>query len=219
MHWSTKNVSSGHTAIMVEPKRVTIGGGLSFGCVLMNDFLYGLAAKVKKHATSYENFVRLYVPLAKVGGEENSGAKLRVNGMLSKGTAVISETGDSWFNCQKLKLPDGCGCNTELLAVLSVPCLARTKDKRVITCIGDGSFQVAAQDVGTMIRYGQRSIIFLINSSGDTIEVEIHDGAYNTIKNLGYTGVVNAFHNNDGKCWTAKVSTEALKTGKNVKNK
>ncbi|XP_024537923.1 uncharacterized protein LOC112348860 isoform X1 [Selaginella moellendorffii] len=49
----------------------------------------------------------IYVPLAEVGGKENSGAKLRVNvlfqGMLSK------DTGDSRFNCQKLKLPDGCG--------------------------------------------------------------------------------------------------------------
>ncbi|EFJ34193.1 hypothetical protein SELMODRAFT_406669 [Selaginella moellendorffii] len=182
------------SSIMVELKRVTIGGGLSFGCVLMNDFLHGLAAKV---------------PLAKVGGEENSGARLRVNvffkhiqGMLSKDTAVISETGGSWFNCQKLKLPDGCGYEFQM-QYGAVGCSVGA----VL-----GTDKVTAQDVGTMIRYGQRSIIFLINSSGYTIEVEIHDGAYNTIKNLDYTGVVNAFHNNDGKCWTAKVSTEALKT-------
>ena len=29
--------------------------------------------------------------------------------MLSSDSAVLAETGDSWFNCQKLKLPDGCG--------------------------------------------------------------------------------------------------------------
>ena len=33
-----------------------------------------------------------------------------VQSMLSPDTAVIAETGDSWFNCQKLKLPDGAGC-------------------------------------------------------------------------------------------------------------
>ncbi|KAI9120913.1 hypothetical protein K1719_007946 [Acacia pycnantha] len=34
------------------------------------------------------------------------------------------------------------------------------KDKRVIACIGDGSFQVSAvQDISTMIRCGQRNII------------------------------------------------------------
>ena len=29
--------------------------------------------------------------------------------MLTSDTAVIVETGDSWFNCEKLKLPEGCG--------------------------------------------------------------------------------------------------------------
>lgn len=29
--------------------------------------------------------------------------------ILSDRTAVLAETGDSWFNCQKLKLPTGCG--------------------------------------------------------------------------------------------------------------
>ena len=66
--------------------------------------------------------------------------------------------------------------------------------------------QVTAQDVSTMIRYGQRTIIFLINNGGYTIEVEIHDGPYNVIKNWNYTGLVDALHNGEGKCWTTKVS-------------
>jgi len=32
-----------------------------------------------------------------------------VQDTLTCDSAVIAETGDSWFNCQKLKLPDGCG--------------------------------------------------------------------------------------------------------------
>ena len=56
-----------------------------------------------------------------------------------------------------------------------------------------------------MIRWGQNNIIFLINNGGYTIEVEIHDGPYNVIKNWNYTGVVEAFHNGEGKCYTAKV--------------
>ena len=66
--------------------------------------------------------------------------------------------------------------------------------------------QVTAQDVSTMIRCGQRTIIFLINNGGYTIEVEIHDGPYNVIKNWNYTGLVDAIHNGEGKCWTTKVS-------------
>jgi len=66
--------------------------------------------------------------------------------------------------------------------------------------------QVTAQDISTMIRCGQRTIIFLINNGGYTIEAQIHDGPYNVIKNWDYTGLVNAIHNGEGKCWTAKVS-------------
>lgn len=29
--------------------------------------------------------------------------------LLSGDTAIIAETGDSWFNCQKLRLPENCG--------------------------------------------------------------------------------------------------------------
>lgn len=66
--------------------------------------------------------------------------------------------------------------------------------------------QVTAQDVSTMLRCGQNSIIFLINNGGYTIEVEIHDGPYNVIKNWNYTAMMEAIHNGEGKCWTAKVS-------------
>ena len=61
--------------------------------------------------------------------------------------------------------------------------------RRVITLIGDGSFQMTAQEVSTMIRYGLNPIIFLINNGGYTIEVEIHDGPYNPIKNWDYAGL------------------------------
>ncbi|KAF4379071.1 hypothetical protein F8388_022158 [Cannabis sativa] len=67
---------------------------------------------------------------------------------------------------------------------------------------------VTAQDISTMIRCGQRTIIFLINNGGYTIEVEIHDGPYNVIKNWNYTALVDAIHNGEGKCWTAKVFCE-----------
>ncbi|KAL0923012.1 hypothetical protein M5K25_007054 [Dendrobium thyrsiflorum] len=61
--------------------------------------------------------------------------------------------------------------------------------------VGGPKLRVTAQDVSTMIRHGQNSIIFLINNGGYTIEVEIHDGPYNVIKNWNYTALVDAIHN------------------------
>eukprot|EP01018_Ginkgo_biloba_P000678 Gb_08494 [translate_table: standard] len=82
--------------------------------------------------------------------------------------------------------------------------------------------KMTSQDVSTMIRCEQRSIIFLINNGGYTIQVELHDGPYNVIKNWKYTGLVDAIHNGEGKCWTAKVRTEeevveAIKTAQGLK--
>ncbi|KAJ4731509.1 Pyruvate decarboxylase [Rhynchospora pubera] len=208
-------------AIIVEPDRVIVANGPAFGCVYMKDFLQALAKRIKKNTTAYENYRRIFVPH---GQPLESAPKepLRVNilfkhiqNLLSGNTAVIAETGDSWFNCQKLKLPEGCGYEFQMQygsigwsvgATLGYAQAAT--DKRVIACIGDGSFQVTAQDVSTMIRCGQNTIIFLINNGGYTIEVEIHDGPYNVIKNWNYTGLVDAIHNDEGNCWTAKVTCE-----------
>ncbi|OVA02742.1 Thiamine pyrophosphate enzyme [Macleaya cordata] len=222
-------------AIIVQPDRVVISNGPAFGCILMKDFLRALAKKLKRNTTAYENYHRIFVP---DGHPPQCDPKepLRVNvlfkhiqGMLSGDNAVIAETGDSWFNCQKLKLPEGCGYEFQMQygsigwsvgATLGYAQAA--KDKRVIACIGDGSFQVTAQDVSTMLRCEQNSIIFLINNGGYTIEVEIHDGPYNVIKNWNYTGLVDAIHNGEGKCWTTKVQceqelVEAIKTATEVK--
>ncbi|KAK2643523.1 hypothetical protein Ddye_025286 [Dipteronia dyeriana] len=208
-------------AIIVQPDRVVVANGPTFGCVLMKDFLIALAKKLNRNTTAYENYYRIYVPNG-VPPKCDPNEPLRVNvlfqhiqKMLSGNTAVIAETGDSWFNCQKLDLPEGCGYEFQMQygsigwsvgATLgyaqSVP------DKRVIACIGDGSFQVTAQDVSTMLRCNQKTIIFLINNGGYTIEVEIHDGPYNVIKNWNYTGLVDAIHNGEGNCWTTKVTCE-----------
>jgi pyruvate decarboxylase len=81
--------------------------------------------------------------------------------------------------------------------------------RRVISLIGDGSFQLTAQEVANMIRYKLNPIIFLINNRGYTIEVEIHDGPYNKIKNWNYSELIKAFNAEDGKGWGCQVSTEA----------
>lgn len=208
-------------AVIVEPHRVTIGNGPSFNWVFMNDFLTALSQKLKKNTTAVENYRRIFVPSSVPLKHEND-EPLRVNilfkhiqHMLTGDMAVIAETGDSWFNCQKLRLPENCGYEFQMQygsigwsVGATLGYAQGALDKRIISFIGDGSFQVTAQDISTMIRQRQRSIIFLINNGGYTIEVEIHDGPYNVIKNWNYTALVDAIDNGQGACWTAKVRTE-----------
>ncbi|KAI3864969.1 hypothetical protein MKW92_040301 [Papaver armeniacum] len=196
--------------IIVQPDRVVIANGPAFGCVLMKEFLPALAKKLQRNTTAYENYHRIY--------------PLRVNILFKHIQKMLS--GDSAVIIKRC-----CHCRYEFQmqygsigwsvgATLGYAQAA--KDKRVIACIGDGSFQVTAQDISTMLRCEQNTIIFLINNGGYTIEVEIHDGPYNVIKNWNYTALVDAIHNGDGKCWTAKVQceeelVEAIETATEVK--
>ena len=70
--------------------------------------------------------------------------------------------------------------------------------RRVIALIGDGSFQLTAQEVAQMIRRKLPVVIFLVNNHGYTIEVEIHDGPYNNIKNWDYAGLIQVFNAEEG---------------------
>ena len=49
-----------------------------------------------------------------------------------------------------------------------------------------------------MIRHKANPIIFLLNNRGYTIEVEIHDGPYNNIKNWDYAGLIDVFNAGEG---------------------
>ncbi|PRW44348.1 pyruvate decarboxylase 4 [Chlorella sorokiniana] len=133
--------------VRVDPYRVTIAGGKGgqmFGCVRMDDFLAGLAQHVKGSGTSLDIFRRLYTPPPEVPPSP-SGSPLQtkvlfkhVQGLLQPSTLLLAETGDSIFNCQKLRLPDGCQCE----------------------------WLMTAQEVSTMLRYGANPIIVLINNGG-----------------------------------------------------
>lgn len=49
-------------AIIVQPNRVTIANGPSFGWVFMADFLTALSKKLKRNTTAVENYRRIFVP-------------------------------------------------------------------------------------------------------------------------------------------------------------
>jgi pyruvate decarboxylase len=208
--------------IEVTPERIKLPMR-EFGCVHMKDFLLALSEQVEKKEASLEIYRRLYEPpgvLPAGPGDEPLKMKVlknRIEGLLTEQTALLVETGDSWFNGQKMKLPGGCGYEFQMQygsigwsvgAVLGYALALQKKKKRVIAMIGDGSFQLTAQEVSTMIRYGLDPIIFLINNRGYTIEVEIHDGIYNNIKNWDYAGLMDVFNAGEGNGWGRRVGTE-----------
>jgi TPP-dependent 2-oxoacid decarboxylase len=170
-----------------------------------------LAAKVKKNDATLVSYRRRHEPVAPAAAVRDQPLVLnelrrQIQLLLSPNTDLVIETGDSWFNGQKLHLPDGAHYHFQMQygsigwatgATLGVT-LAGGAGRRTISLIGDGSFQLTAQEVSTMIRQKANPIIFLLNNRGYTIEVEIHDGPYNNIKNWDYAGLVDVFNAGEG---------------------
>jgi TPP-dependent 2-oxoacid decarboxylase len=208
------------SAISIGIDQVSMREGV-FSQVYMTDFLNALARKVSKKEVTMDEFLRYKEPIAPAHIADPSDVlnlrelRRQIQGMIHSETSLILETGDSWFNGQNMHLPNGASYHVQMQygsigwstgATLGVA-LASKADARVITLIGDGSFQMTAQELSTMIRYQVNPIIFLMNNGGYTIEVELHDGPYNTIKNWDYAGLMNVFNAGDGKGLGIKVKT------------
>jgi pyruvate decarboxylase len=220
--------SCGHT-IEISPKKL-IHVGVDFvqlpetlyQDIAMDEFFAALATKIKRNDTSLVTFNRTRTqtmsdpPVDRDAPLHTRRLFTMIQGMLDGNTTLIAETGDSWFNTINLSLPRGSAFEIQMQygsigwsvgASLGYQ-LAVQPARRVIACIGDGSFQMTAQELSTMIRYGLKPIIFIMNNGGYTIEVEIHDGPYNVIKNWNYAELVPAFNGADGQGWGCRVRTE-----------
>ncbi|HTR64398.1 MAG TPA: thiamine pyrophosphate-dependent enzyme, partial [Terriglobales bacterium] len=129
----------------------------------------------------------------------------QIQGVIDGDTTLIVETGDSWFNGFNMALPDGAEFEIEMQyghIGWSVPAAfgyaVGAPDRRIVLMVGDGSFQLTAQEVCQMVRLNLPVVIFLVNNRGYTIEVEIHDGPYNNVKNWDYAGIMSVFNATDG---------------------
>lgn len=78
-------------------------------------------------------------------------------------------------------------------------CFAAEPGQRVIALEGDGSFQMTAQELSSMVRYGKTPIIFVVNNQGYTAERLIHDGEFNDIAAWKYHLLPVAFGGMEGE--------------------
>lgn len=205
--------------------------------VPLADFLSALAKQVRKNdktLTQYQRERRKTSAETEVRETDTSAPLTRVElcrqirSDLDEKTTLLVETGDAWFNGMFLHLPDGARFEIEMQwgsIGWAVPAtfgyaMGLEPDRRLVSIIGDGSFQLTAQEVANMIRYGQNNLIFLVNNRGYVIESEIHDGPYNYIKNWDYSGLISAFNAEDGqglglKATTGRELADAIKKARN----
>lgn len=185
--------------------------GNHFSRVRLSEFLDHLSTEVQFNDSTMVEYKRLrpdpYVVHEAADEEELTRKEIQrqLQPLVTPNTTLFIETGDSWFNGTQLHLPRGAGYEIEMQwghIGWSVPAsfgyAIRHPERRTICVCGDGSFQVTAQEVSQMVRFNLPITILLINNRGYTIEVEIHDGSYNKIKNWNYALLMQAFNSTDG---------------------
>ncbi|KAF4865618.1 Pyruvate decarboxylase [Colletotrichum siamense] len=130
----------------------------------------------------------------------------RVGHYLRDNDIVVTETGTANFGIWDTKFPAGVTALSQVLwgsigwsvgaaqgAALAVKDAG--EDRRTILFVGDGSFQLTAQEITTMLRHGLNPTIFVICNDGFTIERFIHgmEAEYNDIVQWQYKELVTVF--------------------------
>jgi pyruvate decarboxylase len=186
---------------------------VEFTGVALAEFLSDLAKKVDSNDATLTQYHRLHKTAPVVAAEVDAETPLsrvemwrQIEAELDEKTTLLVETGDSWLNGMYTKLPGGARFEIEMQygsIGWSVPATfgyakGLEPDRRLVSVIGDGSFQLTAQEVSNMIRHKQETLIFLVNNVGYVIESAIHDGPYNYYKNWDYAGLIDVFNAGDG---------------------
>jgi pyruvate decarboxylase len=209
--------------ITAQPRSVQLSD-LQYTGTELADFLSALARKVRRNDTTLIEYRRIG------GGKTATGqtTKADSNTPLTRAemvrqiekdldgqTTLLVETGDAWFHGMYMRLPKDSRFEIEMQwgsIGWAVPAsfgyaMGMEPGRRLVSIIGDGSFQLTAQEVANMIRYKTNNIIFLVNNRGYAAESVIHDGPYNYFKNWDYAGLVSIFNAEDGRGLGLKATT------------
>lgn len=144
--------------------------------------------------------------------------------ILRPGDIVLGETGTAGYGVREMPLPPSARVFTPVtwlsIGYMLPAALGAAKaqeemrassshqDARTILLIGDGSFQMTAQELSTIIRQKLDVIVFLINNNGYTIERAIHGRrqGYNDIAGWRYLEAPSFFGAKEDS-FTARAST------------
>ncbi|GKT48416.1 pyruvate dehydrogenase complex protein X component, mitochondrial [Colletotrichum spaethianum] len=159
----------------------------------------------------------------------------RVGNYLRENDIVVTETGTANFGIWDTKFPAGVTALSQVFwgsigwsvgAAQGAALAAKDagQDRRTILFVGDGSFQLTAQEVTTMLRHGLKTTIFVICNDGYTIERFIHgmEAEYNDIVQWEYKELATVFGGTDKTAKKFVVKTkdelEKLLTDKDFNN-
>lgn len=134
----------------------------------------------------------------------------KLTSFLQPGDVVITETGTSSFGIITTKFPKdttgisqilwgSIGYSVGACAGAALAAQEISESKRVILFVGDGSLQLTVTEISTMIRWGLKPYLFILNNDGYTIERLIHgeNASYNDVHMWKYSSLLDTFNAKD----------------------
>ena len=185
--------------------------------VLMKDVITRLSKIAPKYVGKYPNIKQpsLIKEIEKNKPLESKFIYSEIQDFIKENDIIFSETGLIEFGFASLELPKGAHLYNQVLwgsigwaTPASFGASIASKKRRVILITGDGSHQLTAQEVSSMMRYKVKPIIIVINNSGYTIERALCKDPmdmFNNIASWNYSKLPQVFN---GKSWTKKVETQ-----------
>jgi indolepyruvate decarboxylase len=139
----------------------------------------------------------------------------RLQEYLKEDDILIAETGIIPQGVAQMRFPNNAELVTQTLwgaigwatpATLGT-CIA-SKDRRAILLTGEGSHQLTGLELGSMLRYGIKPIVIVLNNNGYSIERVLSENfsdKFNDIMQMNYSKFARVF---EGDIWSVKVETQ-----------
>ncbi|MFK3839324.1 alpha-keto acid decarboxylase family protein [Serratia sp. NPDC087055] len=200
----TDTITAGFTHHLPVEKRIDVQpfearvGHQVFSQIPMHDAIIALHQLTLSLAKQWQlpAIERPTLPDPTGTGLDQHGFWQQIQDFLRPNDILIVEQGTACFGAAGLSLPQGCRFIVQSLwgsigYTLPAAFGAQTAepDRRVVLLIGDGSAQLTAQELGSMLRDGLKPVIFLLNNDGYTVERAIHgpQQRYNDIAQWNWT--------------------------------
>jgi len=117
----------------------------------------------------------------------------KINSILDKNMAIISDVGDALFGSLDLTVHDSHHFISDAFYTsmgFAVPgalgVQAAKPDIRPIVIVGDGAFQMTGMEFSTLVRNKSKAIVFVLNNGGYGTERVMLDGPFNDIQNWAH---------------------------------
>ena len=192
----------------------------TFNNVYLGDFIEGLGAALaaRPPASPRDGAIRPAARTLTDGFTVDPDAAItiarfyaRVNHFLDDRSIVLADAGNSFLCAGDLVMHETAGfisqafyCSIGFTVPGALGVGLAQPDRRPIVFVGDGAFQMTAQELSTIIREGVAPVVFVMNNGGYTVERVIHDGPYNDLQNWKYHQLPQVF----GGGWGCEVWTE-----------